>query len=1072
MSALLAVLYVPLSTPAQGTAFVYQGKLAATGTAADGCYDFRFVLSDAEAGGGQVGPALTNTAVRVSGGLFTVALDFGANFPGAGRWLEIAVRTNGPGVFTTLSPRQKLTATPYAVTAGQLSGTLPASQLAGTLPGANLGGTYSGGVVFNNAANSFTGNGAGLTGLNAEQLSSGTVADARLAANVARTNQVWLLGGNAETTAGAQFLGTRDNQPLELKVSQSRALRLEPGTNGIPNLIGGAWVNEVAAGTVGATIGGGGAYRYGGDAATNSVAANFGTVSGGKHNRIAAGSVNAAIGGGHGNSIKETSASATIGGGYVNRIWSSASSSTIGGGMFNEIHWLANDATIGGGFENIVYTNADAATISGGESHRLGSEAKHATIGGGLKNSVGAASQAATVSGGAQNQIGTNSLYATIAGGLSNQVLQAATAATIAGGSFNRVASNAVTATIAGGSFNEIAPRTTGATISGGHFNSISPGPLYPTISGGLHNLVVANGATISGGSWNWIESGADGATIAGGGPNAISSNGLAAVIGGGQNNQVMEGAARAVIPGGSYNVVRAADSFAAGTSAQANHSGAFVWADPQPADFASQRTNEFAVRAAGGARFETSGAGLMVDGARVATQPVSAAQLAAGAVAAVHLADNAVTNPKLQNNAVTSAKVQDGTLTAADVNPESFNQTFWRTDGNSGTRAESHFVGTTDDQPLELRANARRALRLEPTRTPDAVNVVGGSALNFVGSGSVGATIAGGGTGNFRDEPFTNGVSANYGAIGGGLGNTIQADAESSVIAGGFRNSIRPQARVSVIGGGEGNVVQTNADGAVIGGGSGNTILGNADAATIPGGADNQAGGSYSFAAGRRAKANHAGSFVWGDSTDADVTSTRTNQFVIRALGGVRLTSGTTLSWDACALGLDGGGNIELGDSTSHGTPYMDFHYGVGTNQDYNVRLINDADRRLTCSGTLYATAFVPSSDRNAKENFAPVEPREVLAKVAALPISRWNFKESPNAEHVGPMAQDFHAAFGLGADDKHIATVDADGVALAAIQGLNQKLEARSQELEAENAELKARLARLEQMVRQLIR
>jgi hypothetical protein len=114
---------------------------------------------------------------------------------------------------------------------------------------------------------------------------------------------------------------------------------------------------------------------------------------------------------------------------------------------------------------------------------------------------------------------------------------------------------------------------------------------------------------------------------------------------------------------------------------------------------------------------------------------------------------------------------------------------------------------------------------------------------------------------------------------------------------------------------------------------------------------------------------------------------------------------------------------------------------------------------------GTVTATTFSPTSDRHAKENFAPVSPAEVLAKVAALPISRWNFKGEAAAAHVGPMAQDFKAAFGLGTDDKHIATVDADGVALAAIQGLNQKVETGKRRAELEMAELKAENAELRQ-------
>jgi len=99
------------------------------------------------------------------------------------------------------------------------------------------------------------------------------------------------------------------------------------------------------------------------------------------------------------------------------------------------------------------------------------------------------------------------------------------------------------------------------------------------------------------------------------------------------------------------------------------------------------------------------------------------------------------------------------------------------------------------------------------------------------------------------------------------------------------------------------------------------------------------------------------------------------------------------------------------------------------------------------------------------------------VLEKVTVLSLTRWNYKDDPGTLHLGPVAQDFKAGFGLGADDTSIATVDADGVALAAIQGLNQKVEAesqrsevRSQKLEAENAELKARLSALEKLVANL--
>jgi hypothetical protein len=120
----------------------------------------------------------------------------------------------------------------------------------------------------------------------------------------------------------------------------------------------------------------------------------------------------------------------------------------------------------------------------------------------------------------------------------------------------------------------------------------------------------------------------------------------------------------------------------------------------------------------------------------------------------------------------------------------------------------------------------------------------------------------------------------------------------------------------------------------------------------------------------------------------------------------------------------------------------------------------------KLHVNGGVTCTVLTQTSDRNAKENFSPVSPQEILAKVATLPITTWNFKELHDGRHVGPMAQDFHAAFGLGSDDKHVATVDADGVALAAIQGLNQKLE----EKDAEIQQLKQSLAELKELVSKL--
>jgi hypothetical protein len=86
--------------------------------------------------------------------------------------------------------------------------------------------------------------------------------------------------------------------------------------------------------------------------------------------------------------------------------------------------------------------------------------------------------------------------------------------------------------------------------------------------------------------------------------------------------------------------------------------------------------------------------------------------------------------------------------------------------------------------------------------------------------------------------------------------------------------------------------------------------------------------------------------------------------------------------------------------------------------------------------------------SDRALKDGLAPVDPHQVLARVAALPMATWSYK-GETVRHLGPMTQDFSAAFGLGADDRHIHVIDAGGVALTAIQGLHAVVQAQASRL-----------------------
>lgn len=117
-----------------------------------------------------------------------------------------------------------------------------------------------------------------------------------------------------------------------------------------------------------------------------------------------------------------------------------------------------------------------------------------------------------------------------------------------------------------------------------------------------------------------------------------------------------------------------------------------------------------------------------------------------------------------------------------------------------------------------------------------------------------------------------------------------------------------------------------------------------------------------------------------------------------------------------------------------------------------------------ITTRGGAYlsgnGTNWTNSSDRNRKENFQPVNTRALLQKLESLEITEWNYKEDDESvRHIGPVAQDFYAVFGLGNDDKSISTVDPSGVALAGIK-----------ELISKNRELRKLILELEERIEEL--
>jgi hypothetical protein len=365
----------------------------------------------------------------------------------------------------------------------------------------------------------------------------------------------------------------------------------------------------------------------------------------------------------------------------------------------------------------------------------------------------------------------------------------------------------------------------------------------------------------------------------------------------------------------------------------------------------------------------------------------------------------------------------------------------FWNIAGNKGTNPQSNnFLGTLDNQPLELHVNGTRAFRLEPAA--NSPNVIGGSSNNAVATGVYSAAIGGGisnlvasgafestiagGNGNVID------IDANDSAIGGGSANDIGPGADSSTIAGGVTNAIQKGAFESAIGGGNGNFIETNATDCVIAGGYFNSAAApysvvsggqyNATsgyASSVPGGAGNSASGDYSFAAGSGANATNDGAFVWADSLPYVFSSSADNEFAARATGGARFVSAVNTS----------------------GTP--------------------TAGVVLAAGGGSWSSL----SDHDSKENFAAVDAQDILRRLCAVPVSTWNYKSQPPAtRHIGPMAQDFAQAFAVGEDNRHITGIDADGVALAAIQGLNEKLEAALRKKNDEIEKLKKKAAKVD--------
>ncbi len=376
--------------------------------------------------------------------------------------------------------------------------------------------------------------------------------------------------------------------------------------------------------------------------------------------------------------------------------------------------------------------------------------------------------------------------------------------------------------------------------------------------------------------------------------------------------------------------------------------------------------------------------------------------------------------------------------------------QTPWYLTGNDISAGD--FLGTTGaDDDLNIRVANARAFLIDATT--GAPNIIGGWNQNGVAANVVGATIAGGGV-NYSP----NGVGDNYGTVCGGFNNTVGdydgdatdeyaatvgggeanlAEARYAVVAGGYGNAA--SARYSVVGGGQSNSAtgteafvgggrsnSATSSMAFVGGGLSNSATGfysfvgggysneaTGTSSTVPGGFDCAANGNYSFAAGYKAVASNSGCFVWSDgSTSSALTCSTNNQAKLRTAGGVYWYTNSAMT---------NGVMLSAGSQTWSS---------------------------ISCT-------------RDSKENIEDVDIAAVLEALEDVDVYTWRWRdEDPSIRHMGPFADDFYTAFGLGAGEGQLTTVDADGVALAAIKALhaeNQELREAIRELREEVAEIR---------------
>jgi hypothetical protein len=914
--ALISILSHPLATAhAQGTAFTYQGRLDDGVNPAAGVFDLRFTLYDSAGAGSAVGGPVTNSPTSISNGLFTVTLDFGNQFPGAGRWLEIGVRTNGIGAFATLSPRQQLTSTPYAVRAAtaNTASSVAAANITGTIPLAQLpSSVVTNGASGVNITGTFSGNAGGLSNLNSAELTG----PLRLSFGDP------LLIGHTNNGGGARGVAVSGNYAY------------------LANWNDGLQVYDISNPATPVNIG---HIDNGGTAYGVAVSGNYAYLAN------------------------------DDGGLRVYDISNPATPVNIG---------LANN----GG-------NARGVAVSGNYAYLANDDDGLRVYD--ISNPANPVNIGHTSNGGEAVGVAVSGNYAYLAN------------------HFDGLRVYDIS--------NPANPVNIGHTSNDGNIRGVAVSGNYAYLANFFDGLWVYALGVVRAGSFH-----GDGSGLTGLNASQLTSGIL--------------GNARL-----STNVSLLDSSIESAEITDGTIINADINAAAEIAD------------------------------TKLAT--ISTTGKVADSALSTNVALRSNGNNFTGNQTVTNGNVGIGTTSSAkllqvggDLGTEGMMR-FHSTSTNGGTLrywdigvplgyqdTSGRFYSFVIDDPL-LDSEPEFLIRFDtgfvgigtnsPASRLHVAGTVTATAMVGDGSGLTGLSADNISVGTLADGR----LSANVTKLGPTIESTEITDGAIGDVDISASAAIADTKLATISTAGKVADSALSADVALRS--SGNNFTGNQ---TVTSG--NVGIGTTSPTAaldvvgGTRVRASNPS---WAALTEYnDYTDSTFRGFV--GMDGIGLTGNADQLYvgtytahpvkiftaNTERLVVDGGGNV-----------------GIGNANPTNKLMVVNA----RCDGS----SWINASDRNLKQDFAAVDAQAVLDKVAALPIQSWSYKAQPDQKHVGPVAQDFRAAFGLGQDDTSIATVDADGVALAAIQGLNQKLELTRAELrrrDAENAALQARLEKLEQL------